>query len=92
MSLIRPIYKSGAKSKADPASYRGIYLSSALAKLFEGILISRLTKFTETHSMLTEIQLETRSGRTALRLIIHLTAILQLEPRSCVEAVKETSA
>ena len=39
---------SGDKSKADTASYRGIYLSSALAKLFEGILISRLTKFTET--------------------------------------------
>jgi len=37
--------------------------SSALAKLFEGILISRLTKFTETHSTLTENQLGTRSGR-----------------------------
>ena len=49
MSLMQPIYKGGDKSKADPASHRGIYLSSALARLFEGILISRLTKFTETH-------------------------------------------
>jgi len=48
MSLMQPIYKGGNKSRADPASYRGIYLSSALAKLFEGILISRLTKFTAT--------------------------------------------
>jgi len=55
MSLMQSIYKGGDKSKADPASYRGIYLSSALAKLFEKILISRLTKFTETHSTLTEI-------------------------------------
>jgi len=61
MSPMQPIYKGGDKSKADPASYRGIYLSSA--KLFEGILISRLTKFTETHSTLTENQLGTRSGR-----------------------------
>jgi len=59
--FMQPIYKGGDKSKADAASYRGIYLSSALAKLFEGILISRLTKFTETHSTLTENQLGTRS-------------------------------
>ena len=39
MSLMQPIYKGGNKSKAEPASYRGIFLSSALAKLFEGILI-----------------------------------------------------
>ena len=56
MRLMQPIYKGGDKSRADPASYRGIYLSSALAKLFEGILISRLTKFTETHNTLTENQ------------------------------------
>jgi len=29
MSLMQPIYKVGDKFKADPASYRGIYLSSA---------------------------------------------------------------
>ena len=63
ISLMQPIYKGGNKSKADPASYRGIYLCSALAKLFEGILISRLTKFTETQNTLTENQLGTRPGR-----------------------------
>ena len=50
MSLMQPIYKGGDRPRADPASYRGIYLSSALAKLFKGILICRLTKFTETHN------------------------------------------
>ena len=54
MSLLQPIYKGGENPKADPTSYRGIYLSSALAKLFEGILVSRLTKFTQIHSTLTE--------------------------------------
>jgi len=39
MFLMQPIYKGGDKSKTGPAPYRGIYLSSALAKLFEGILI-----------------------------------------------------
>ena len=52
MSLMQSIYKGDSKPRDDPASYR--YLSSALAKLFEGILISRLTKFTETHNTLTE--------------------------------------
>jgi len=39
-SSMQPIYKSSKKPKPDPASYRGIYLSCALAKLFEGILSS----------------------------------------------------
>jgi len=77
MSLMQPIYKGGDKSKADPASYCGIYLSSALAELFEGILISRLTKFTETHSTLTENQLGTRSGRQIHDAIYCLLSIIQ---------------
>jgi len=58
MSLMQPIYEGGDKSKAGPASYCGIYLSSAPAKVFEGILISRLTKFAETHSTLKRINSE----------------------------------
>jgi len=77
MSLMQPIYKGGNKSRADPASYRGIYLSSALAKLFEGILISRLTKFTETHNTLTENQLGTRPGRQIHDAIYCLFSIIQ---------------
>ena len=85
MSLMQPIYKGGDKSKADPASYRGICLSSALAKLFEGILISRLTKFTvfffrvlftETHSTLTENQVGTRSGQQIHDAIYCLLSII----------------
>jgi len=45
--LMQPIYKDGKKPKPDPASYRWIHLSSALAKLFEGIIIKRLTQYTE---------------------------------------------
>ena len=71
MSLMQPIYKGGDKSGA-----RGIYLSSALAKLFEGIL-SRLTKFAETHNTLIENQLGTRPGRQVHGAIYCLTSLIQ---------------
>jgi hypothetical protein len=62
-SLLQPIYKAGGKDTADPASYREIYLSSAIAKLFEGILLHRLTQYTEIHNTFTENQSGTRPGR-----------------------------
>ena len=77
MSLIHPIYKGGNKSRTDPASYRCMYLSSALVKLFEGILISRLTKFTETHNTLTENQLWTRPGQQIHDAIYCLLSMIQ---------------
>jgi len=77
MSLIQPIYKGGDNPRADPLSYRGIYLSSALPKLFEGILISRLTKFTETHNTLTGNQLGTRPGRQIHDTIYCLLSLIQ---------------
>jgi len=43
LSLIQPIYKAHDKNKTDPASYRGIYLNDTSAKLFEGLLLARLT-------------------------------------------------
>jgi hypothetical protein len=76
-SLLQPIFKNGGKDPADPASYRGIYLSSALAKLFEGILIFRLTQFTEAHNTLTENQLGTRPGRQVHDAIYILLSIIQ---------------
>ena len=66
--LMQPIYKGGKKAKPDPASYRGICLSSALAKLFEGIIIKRLTQYTEQRSTLTDNQLVTRSNRQIIEI------------------------
>ena len=77
MSLMQPIYKGDGKARSDPASYRGIYLSSALAKFFEGILISRLTKFTEAQNTLTENQLGTRPQRQIHDAIYCLLSIIQ---------------
>jgi hypothetical protein len=77
LSLMQPIYKGGNKLKTDPASYRGIYLSSALAKLFEGILLHRLTQYTEAHDTLTSNQLVTWPGRQTHDAIYSLLAIIQ---------------
>jgi len=74
---MQPIYKGGEKPKQDPASYREIYLSSALAKLFEGIIIKRLTQYTEQHSTLTDNQLGTRSNRQIHDAIYSIIAIIQ---------------
>jgi len=59
LSLLQPIYKGHNKDKTDPASYRDIYLNDTLAKLFEGLLISRLTTHTELLNKLTHNQLGT---------------------------------
>jgi len=60
LSLLQPIYKGHNKNKTDPASYRGIYLNDTLAKIFEGLLISRLTTHTELLNTLTYNQLGTK--------------------------------
>jgi len=58
--LLQPIYKGHSKDKTDAAFYRGIYLNDTLAKLFEGLLITRLTTHTELLNSLTDSQLETK--------------------------------
>ena len=73
-SLLQQIRKGGMKSKLDPASYRGIFLCSVLTKLFEGILITLLTLFTEFHNTLTDNQLGIRLGQNAL---LSLSALIQ---------------
>jgi len=59
LSLLQLIYKRYSKDKTDPASYRGIYLNDTLAKLCEGLLITRLTTHTELLNTLTDSQLGT---------------------------------
>jgi len=57
---MQPIYKGQDKDTTDPASYRGIYLNDTLAKLFEGLLLARLTIHTELDNTLTSNQLGTK--------------------------------
>jgi len=59
--LVQPIYKGHDKDKSDSASYRGMYLNDTLVKLFEGLLLARLTTHTELGNTLTSNQLGTKS-------------------------------
>ena len=69
--------KGQEKDKMDPASYRGIYLSSATAKMYEGLLIARITQYTERLNTLTDNQIGTRSRRQIHDAIYSLLSIIQ---------------
>ena len=77
LSLLQPINKGHNKDKTDPASYRSIYLNDTLAKLFEGLLISRLTTHTELLNTLTHNQLGTKPNTQTHDAIYSLFAIIQ---------------
>ena len=76
-SLLQPLYKGHSKDKIDPASYRGIYLNDTLAKLFEGLLIARLTTHTELLNTLTDSQLGSKPDSQTHHAINALFAIIQ---------------
>jgi len=77
LSLLQPIYKGHNKETTDPASYRGIYLNDTLAKLFEGLLIARLTTHTELLNTLTDSQFGTKPNTQIHDAIYSLSAIIQ---------------
>jgi len=77
LCLLQPIYIGHNKDKTDPASYRGIYLNDTLAKLFEGLLIARLTTHTELFNTLTNNQLGTNPDSQTHDAIYSLFAIIQ---------------
>jgi hypothetical protein len=66
----------------DTASYRGIFLSNAMLKLFEGILESLLQVFTEKFDTLTPSQQGSRPGRQRHDAIYSLLAAIQQQKQS----------
>jgi len=63
LALMQPIYEGGGKDRHCPSSYRGIYLLNTLTKLFEGLIESRLSRFTEKHYTLTSAQQGSRTSQ-----------------------------
>ncbi len=53
--LISPIFKSG--DKTDPNNYRGICVTSNLAKVFCSIINSRISSFLEQHNVISKSQI-----------------------------------
>ena len=76
-ALMQPIYKGGGKDRHSPVSYRGIYLLNTLTKLFEGLMESRLSKFTELNDTLTPSQQGSRITRQTHDAIYALIATIQ---------------
>jgi hypothetical protein len=62
--LVNPIHKGKKKDKLDPSSYRGIALSSALAKTFEIIVDQRLEEDTRIRNICTSKQFGSKRGNS----------------------------
>ena len=66
---ITPVHKSNAIT--DPNNYRGIAVTSAIGKLFNSVLNSRLDSFLEKHQIINKCQVGfTRKARTTDHLFI----------------------
>ena len=73
---ISPIYKKG--SKAEPANYRPVSLTSHLIKTFERVLRSRLVEFLERNNILPDNQHGFRRNRSCLtQLLEHADTVLK---------------
>ena len=82
-SVIIPIHKAG-KPRTSPASYRPISLTSCISKLFERLILARLTFFLESSNLLSTCQAGFRPGRSTLDQILLLSQSIwdgfQLKP------------
>ena len=50
-SIIIPIFKGKGKEKSDPSSNRPISLIPVISKLFEKVILNRITRFLKTTSV-----------------------------------------
>ena len=71
-STIIPILKSGKPSDS-PSSYRPISLTSCTSKLFERMVLGRLTYFLELHNILLPVQAGFRPGRLTVDQVLLLS-------------------
>jgi hypothetical protein len=75
--MIMPLFKGGAATnKSDVNDYRPITLTSAVSKLFEWMLLTRLTGYSDEFGYLAEEQGGFRKGRSTLDQIFTLHEIL----------------
>ena len=71
-TTIIPIHKPG-KPTSSPSSFRPISLTSCVSKLFEHLILSRLTFHLESNHLLSSCQAGFRSGRSSLDQILTLS-------------------
>jgi len=71
-ALVKPIFKGKGKKSLDPSSYRGIALSSAVAKTFESIIDTRLSIFTGENDTCMHAQFGSKLDHNAIDVICTL--------------------
>ena len=86
-SAIIPILKSGKPSDS-PSSYRPISLTSCTSKLFERMVLGRLTYFLEQQDILSPVQAGFRPGRSTVDQVLLLSQSIadsfhQSKPGAC---------
>jgi hypothetical protein len=75
--MILPLFKGGtAANRCDVNDYRPITLTSSVSKLFELLLLKRLTGYSDEFGLLAEEQAGFRKGRCTLEQIFTLHEIL----------------
>ena len=75
VGILVPLHKKG--DFQDPNNYRGITLVSCLAKIFTGVLNSRMSKWVENNDVISDSQFGFRSGRSTVDAIFVLNAVVQ---------------
>jgi hypothetical protein len=76
-AIIHPIHKNRSSDPTIPMNYRGISLSSVIAKLYSGILNQRLIKYLESNNILTDEQCGFRPGRGCDDRLFSLHAVIK---------------
>ena len=76
LGTILPLFKAGATNRADVNEYRPITLTSCVGKLFEMLLLARLTRHIDDGGKLVEEQGGFRAGRSTLDQIFSLHEIV----------------
>ena len=78
---IVPIFKK--ESKANPANYRPVSLTSHVLKIFGRVLREKLVTFIESNNLLTNDQYGFRPSRnTILQLLVHIDNIIEILERN----------
>lgn len=74
-SVIFPIHKKGAIDNVE--NYRGISFMNTIAKIFCGILVSRLEEWVNEHNKLTELQAGFRRNYSTVDHLFSFTSIIK---------------
>ena len=75
-SILMPLFKKGDPSI--PSNYRGLSLTDAISKIFNMILLNRLTFWIERFNILNEFQAGFRKNYSTVDNIFNLTNIVEL--------------